>query len=93
MAWTVPTRSLVATLLHQHVEFGTMPVDRAPQQLRLAAQRHEHLVQMPCAARLAPRRLGATDESSAEFLALAADRLARDHNATLEQQLLDVAKP
>jgi hypothetical protein len=61
-------RSLVAPLLHQHVEFGTMLVDRSPSQIWLAAQRHEHVVQMPCTARLAPRRFGATGESSAELV-------------------------
>jgi hypothetical protein len=35
---------LVATLLHQHIEFGAVLVDRPPQQIRLTAQRHEHLV-------------------------------------------------
>jgi hypothetical protein len=51
-----------------------MLVDRSPQQIRLAAQRHKHLVQMPCAARLAPRRFGALGESSAELVAPATDR-------------------
>jgi hypothetical protein len=45
---------------------------------------------MPCGARLAPRRFGALGESSAELVAPAADRFVRDHDTTLEQQLLDV---
>jgi hypothetical protein len=49
-------RGLIAPLSHEHVESGTMLVDRSPQQIRLAAQRHEHLIQMPRAARFAPRR-------------------------------------
>ena len=47
---------------------------------------------MPGAAWLAPHRLGALSESSAELVAQATDRFVRDHDATLEQQLLDVAQ-
>src|SRR5690349_21501223 len=46
---------------------------------------------MPGAAWL-PRRLGALSESSAKLVAPATDRFVRDHDATLEQQLLDVAQ-
>ncbi|CAB3724135.1 hypothetical protein LMG27174_05210 [Paraburkholderia rhynchosiae] len=46
-----------------------MLVHCTPQQIRLAAQRHEQLVQMPGAARLAPRRFRALGESSAELVA------------------------
>jgi hypothetical protein len=81
-----------APLLHQHVEFDTMFVDGSPQQIRLAAQRHEHLVQMPGAARLPTRRFGETGESGAKLVAPATDRFVRDHDTTLEQQLLDVAQ-
>ncbi|MBB5429871.1 hypothetical protein HDG40_008074, partial [Paraburkholderia sp. JPY158] len=42
--------------------------------------------------RLAPRGLGALGESGAELLAPATDRLIRDYNTTLEQQLLNVAQ-
>jgi hypothetical protein len=69
-----------------------MLVDRSPQQIRLAAQRHEHLVQMPCAAWLGPRRFGALGESSAALVAPATDRFVRDHDTTLEQQLFDVSQ-
>jgi len=37
---------LVASLLHQDVRFGAMPIDGAPQHVGLTAKRHEHLVQM-----------------------------------------------
>lgn len=47
---------------------------------------------MPGAAWLPPHRLGALSESSAELGAPAPDRFVRDHDATLEQQLLDVAQ-
>jgi hypothetical protein len=69
--------------LHQHIELGTVLVDCSPQQIRLAAQRHEHLVQMTYAARPGPRRFGAPGEFRAEFVAPATDRFVRDHDATL----------
>src|SRR5258708_6641776 len=47
---------------------------------------------MPGAAWLPPHRLGALSESSAKLVAPATDRFVRDHDATLEQQLLDVAQ-
>src|SRR3954453_3893394 len=47
---------------------------------------------MPGAAWLPPPRLGATSEPSAKPVAPATDRFVRDHDATLEQQLLDVAQ-
>ncbi len=69
-----------------------MFVDRAPPQVRLAAQRHAHLVQVPSAARLAPGSLDATGEARAEFVAPATDRLVADYDASFEQQLLDVTQ-
>jgi hypothetical protein len=47
---------------------------------------------MPGAAWLPPHRLGALSESSAKLVASATDRFVRDHDATLEQQLLDVTQ-
>ncbi len=61
-----------------------MLVDRSPQQIRLAAQRHEHFVQMPCATRLAPSGFGALGESSAKLLAPATDRFVADHDTAFE---------
>jgi hypothetical protein len=78
--------------LHQHVEFGAMLVDCTPHQIRLAAQRHEHIVQMPGTARLPPHRLRALSEFSAEFVAPETDRFVCDYHTTLKQQLLDVAQ-
>jgi hypothetical protein len=47
---------------------------------------------LPGAAWLAPHRPGALNEFTAELLAPATDRFVRDHDATFEQQLLDVAQ-
>jgi hypothetical protein len=43
--------SLIATLLKQNIKLGAVLIDRSPQQIRLVAQRHEDIVQMPCASR------------------------------------------
>ena len=85
-------RSLVATLLQEDIKLCAVLIDCPPQQIRLAAQCHEHLVKVPGAARLLPHRVGALGESCAELVAPAADRFVRDHDATLKQQLLDVAQ-
>jgi len=69
-----------------------MLVDGTPQQKRLIAQRHEHLVNVPRAAWLAPRPLGAPCESSTEFVTPSTDRFVRDHDASLKQQFFDGAE-
>jgi hypothetical protein len=58
--------SLVATLLQQDVELGTVLIDGAPQHVWLAAQRHEHFVEVPRAAWLAASRLDAMREARAK---------------------------
>ena len=85
-------RGLVAPLLHQDVEFGAMLVDRTPQQIRFAAQRDEHLVKLPRAARIASRRLYAVSKALAKFVAPASDRLVCHGHTALEEQFLDVAQ-
>jgi len=67
-----------------------MFVDRTPEKVRRAAQHHEHLVQVPRAAGLAPDSLDATGEARAEFVAPATDRFVADDDASLEKQFLDV---
>ena len=62
-----------------------MLVDRTPQQIRLAAQRHEHPVQMPYGDQPAPPRFGELGKSSVKLVAPATDRFVCDHDTTLEQ--------
>src|SRR4030095_14300585 len=81
---------LVAAFLQKDIELGAMLIDGAPQQVGFAAQRHEHLVQMPGRSRLAACALGAMRETRAELVAPAPDRLVADNHAALEQKLLDV---
>lgn len=69
-----------------------MLIDRTLENKGLAAQRHEHLVQMPYATRLAPGGLDAMGEPRTELVAPAADRLMADDHAALEQQLLNVTQ-
>jgi hypothetical protein len=82
----------VAPLLQQDVGFGTVLVDRAPQQLRFATQCDEHFVEVPRATRLATRRFHPLGKARAELLAPAADRLVADHHSALEQQLFDISQ-
>lgn len=83
---------LVATLLQQDIEFGTVLINCTPQQIRLAAQRNKHFVEMPGGTRLATRSLDAMGEARAEFVAPAPDCfIANDHPA-LKQQLFDIAQ-
>jgi hypothetical protein len=58
-------RSFVATLLQQDIELSAVLIHCSPQQRRLAAQRHEHFVQMPRGAGLATRSLDAMRKASA----------------------------
>jgi hypothetical protein len=44
---------LVATFLQQDIELDAVLFDSSPQQIRLTAQRHEHLPEVPGGARLA----------------------------------------
>jgi len=67
--------SLVATLLLQDIEFGTVLVNGAPRQVRLAAQHHKHFVKVPGRTGLATRRLNAMREARTELLTPAPNRL------------------
>jgi hypothetical protein len=71
--------------LHQDVEFGVMPVDRTPQQVRFAAQGDEHLVEVPRATRLAARGLHPESKAIAELVAPASDRPVCNDHPTLEE--------
>jgi len=76
---------LVATLLQQDIEFGTVLINCLPQQIRLAAQGHKHFVQMPCGAGLAASGLHAMGKARAKFVAAAPNRFVSDDNPALEQ--------
>src|SRR6202051_3366960 len=69
-----------------------MLVDRTPQAVRLAKQRDEHLVEVPCATRLASRRFDPVSEALAKLIAPASDCLVCHGHTALEEQFLDVAQ-
>src|SRR5258708_25199625 len=69
-----------------------MLVDRTPQQVRFATQRDEHLVEVPCATRLASRRFDPVSEALAKLIAPASDCLVCHGHTALEEQFLDVAQ-
>src|SRR5213080_3051611 len=69
-----------------------MLIDGAPQQVRLAAQRHKYFVKMPRGAGPAPRRFYTVCEASTELIAPASDRFVADDNPALEQQFFDITQ-
>ncbi|CAE6857120.1 hypothetical protein R69619_07744 [Paraburkholderia nemoris] len=69
-----------------------MLIDGAPQQVRLAAQRHKYFVKVPRGARPAPRRFHTLCEASSELIAPASDRFVADDNPALEQQFFDITQ-
>ena len=69
-----------------------MLIDGAPQEVRLAAQRHKDFVKVPCGAGLATRRFHTACEARTEFIAPASDRFITDDNPALEQQFFDITQ-
>lgn len=69
-----------------------MLIDGAPQQVGLAAQRHEYFVKMPCDAELATCSLDAMRESRAEPVGPASDRFVNDDTPALEQQFFNITQ-
>jgi hypothetical protein len=69
-----------------------MLIDGAPQQVRLAAQRHKYFVKVPRGAGPATRRFHTVCEASTELIAPASDRFVADGHIALEPQLFYVAQ-
>ena len=82
----------IQTRLRQDIDDLALLVDGPPEVLALAADRHEQFIEMPGVA----DRAGAPAEAScvgrAESLAPVPDRLVRDGDTTLSQEILDVAE-
>jgi hypothetical protein len=66
--------------------------DGAPQQVRLAAQRHKYFVKMSCGAWLATCRFHTVREARTRLIAPASDRFVTDDNPALEQQFFDITQ-
>ena len=69
-----------------------MLIDGAPQQVRLAAQRHKYFVKVPRGAGPATRRFHTVCEASTELIAPASDRFIADNSPALEQQFFDITQ-
>jgi hypothetical protein len=67
-------------------------VHGTPQHVRFATQGDEHLVEVPCATRLASRCFHPASKALAKLVALASDRLVCHGHTALEEQFLDVAQ-
>jgi len=78
--------------LQQDIKPGAVLIDCSPQQIRLAAQRHKHFIQMPCGAGLTTRSLDAMREARADLIAPAPNRFIAHNVPRLEQQLFDIPK-
>jgi hypothetical protein len=68
-------RSLVSTFLQQDSKLGAVLIDCTPKQIRLAAQRRKHFVEVPGRTRLSTRSPDTMREARAEFIAPTPDRL------------------
>jgi hypothetical protein len=84
-------RGFIAALLYQ-VELSAVLIDCAPQQVRLATQRHKYFVKVPCGAGLATRRFHAACEACTELIAPASDRFVADDNPALEQEFFYITR-
>ena len=88
-----PQRStLVPPALHQHVEDFALAVDGPPQVHRPAGDFHEHLVQVPSAARATSPAPQLPGDQRSETSDPDPDGLVSDHDAALGEQFLDVAQ-
>ena len=99
MAWVVeqlaaePLRGCgIAPALDQDVEYTPMQVHRAPEIVHLAADREEHLIQVPLVARVWLTPLQGIGEQPAEARALRSNSLVADHHAIIGQDGPDVAQ-
>lgn len=86
------SRALAPPGLDQHVEDLALAVDGAPEIQPPTADRDEHLIEVPAAARPAALRTKPAGNRRAEAGDPGPDRLVADGDAPLRQQLLDVAQ-
>lgn len=84
--------ALVAPPLHQDVQDLALGIDRAPQVHHAAADRDEHLVEVPAAIGLWPHRSQAACVGWTELGDPSAHRLIADVQAAFGQQILGIAQ-
>ncbi len=85
-------RPRTAPWLNQKVEHLAFVVDRSPQPMFPATDFDDHLIEMPASARSRATTLKIASDQPPEFQEPAPDRLIRNVDATLGQQILDIAK-
>ena len=83
---------LIATLLDQDVQDDAMLIHGSPQPVAFGADLQRHLVQMPLVASAYSSSTQPCSERGAEFGAPLADGLVADDDATLGEQILNVAE-
>ena len=82
----------VPVVLDQDVEHDAVLVHRAPEIMQLAIDRQEHLIEVPCVARLRPALTELAGEVGAELEAPLPDALVADDDASLGQDKLHLAQ-
>ena|SRR5216684_873424 len=83
---------LIAPLLHQNVKDDAVFVDCSPEPVACALDLELHLIQMPFVTRVCTAPTQSSGVARAELRAPGSDRLVRDGDPPLGQQLLDVAQ-
>src|SRR6266542_6410711 len=83
---------LIASLLDQDVQYDAMLIHGSPQPVAFAADLQRHLVQMRLVAGAYSSSTQPGSEGGAEFGAPLADGLVADDDATLGEQILNVAE-
>jgi hypothetical protein len=83
---------LIAPLLDQDVQYDAMLINGSPQPVAFAADLQRHLVQMPLVAGAYSSSTQPCSEGGAECGAPLADGLMADDDATLGEQILNVAE-
>jgi hypothetical protein len=78
--------------LDQNVELDAMLIHCAPEQVRFATKRNEHLVEVPYATRLASRRFHRAYKTLTKLVAPAPGGLVYYDDPAPEEQFLDVTQ-
>ncbi len=83
---------LIAAVLDQNVQYDAMLINGSPQPVAFAADLQRHLVNMPFVASAYSSSTQPCSECCAEFGAPLPDSLVADDDATLGEQILNVAE-
>src|SRR5687768_14185292 len=73
---------LVAAILHQHIEYVSMLINRSPEVVQFASDADENLVEKPLVSGFRPALLKGLGVNPSEAQAPLADGLIADHDAS-----------